>query len=62
MSWIEDGLPEGMGERLERAVGIVREADRIRILCHYDADGTAAAAVLTRALLREDHEVHTTLS
>ncbi len=62
MSWIEDGLPEGMGERLGRAVEAVREADRVRILCHYDADGTAAAAVLTRALLRQNQEVHTTLS
>lgn len=62
MSWIEDGLPEGMGARLERAVETVRVADRVRILCHYDADGTAAAAVLVRALLRENHEVHTTLS
>ncbi len=62
MSWIEDGLPKGMGERLGKAVEIVREANRVRVLCHYDADGTAAAAVLTRALLRENQEVHVTLS
>ncbi|MFQ5985930.1 MAG: DHHA1 domain-containing protein [Thermoplasmata archaeon] len=62
MSWIQDGLPEGMGERLGEAVETVREADRVRVLCHYDADGTASAAVLTRALLRENQEVHATLS
>ncbi|MFQ6012819.1 MAG: DHHA1 domain-containing protein [Thermoplasmata archaeon] len=62
MSWIEDGLPEGMGDRLGRAIETVRDADRVRVLCHYDADGTASAAVLTRALLRENQEVHATLS
>ena len=62
MSWIEDGLPKGMGERLGKAVEIVREANRVRVLCHYDADGTSAAAVLTQALLRQNQEVHVTLS
>lgn len=62
VSWLEEKLPEPLVERLNRAVATLDEAERARVLCHYDADGTAAAAVLTAALLRQGLEVHTTLS
>ncbi len=56
------GLPEPLDERLNEAVEVTKTAERARILSHYDGDGTAAAALLTLALLREGMEVHTTLS
>ncbi len=35
---------------------------RVRILCHYDPDGTTSAAILTRALMRRGKRVHATMS
>ncbi len=61
MSTLE-GLPEGLSGRLERAVEVVKSAQRVRLLCHYDGDGTASAALLTLALLRQGVDVHATLS
>lgn len=55
-------LPEGLEERLERGAALLEGAQRVRVLCHYDGDGTAAAALLTLALLRQGQEVHATLS
>ncbi len=55
-------LPKPLTGRLEEAVGVVEAAGRARILSHYDGDGTAAAALLTLALLRRGVEVHITLS
>lgn len=57
-----DDLPTPLRERLQEAVRTLGGADRVRVLCHYDGDGTAAAALLTRALLREGLEVHASLS
>lgn len=62
MSWLEDGVPDALWTRLEAAVEALEGADRVRVLCHYDSDGTAAAAVLTAAALRRGLEVHATLS
>ncbi len=61
MSLLE-GLPQGLEERLEGAARVVDGAERVRILCHYDGDGTAAAALLALSLLRQGADVHVTLS
>ncbi len=62
MDWMRESLPEGLAERLEKAASTVDGAKRARVLCHYDGDGTAAAALLTISLLREGLDVRTTLS
>lgn len=55
-------LPEGLTTRLAQGVDALQGAARVRILSHYDGDGTAAAALLTTALLREGAETHATLA
>lgn len=62
METIQRELPEGLEDRLRKAVRLLQEASRVRILSHYDGDGTAAAALLTVAMMREGLDVHTTLS
>jgi RecJ-like exonuclease len=62
MEMKEKVLSSGLEERLQKAVKLFDGARRARILSHYDGDGTAAAALLTMALLRRGLEVHTTLS
>ncbi len=57
-----DGLPKGLPERLDRAVEVIDGAEHVRVLCHYDGDGTAAGALLTLSLLRRGADVHVTLS
>ncbi len=55
-------LPEGLTERLGQGIEALEGADRVRILSHYDGDGTASAALLTASLLRRGVETHATLS
>lgn len=62
MSWFDRDLPEGMVHRLQRGTEHLQDASRVRVLCHYDSDGTSAAAVLTATAMRQGLEVHTTLS
>jgi RecJ-like exonuclease len=59
---IADLVPGEFLLRAERARGILRQASRARILCHYDPDGTTSAAILARACLRLGLEFHATMS
>ena len=59
---LEDLAPQGLLERVRRAGTLVDGVSRVRILCHYDQDGTASAAILARALMRRGKRVHATMS
>jgi len=59
---LEDLAPQGLLERARRAVTLVDGVSRIRVLCHYDPDGTTSAAILARALMRRGKRVHATMS
>lgn len=55
-------LPEDLTERLGQGIEALEGVDRVRILSHYDGDGTASAALLTASLLRRGVETHATLA
>ena len=59
---LEDLAPEGLLERAHRAAVLVDEVSRVRVLCHYDPDGTTSAAILARALMRRGKRIHATMS
>jgi single-stranded-DNA-specific exonuclease len=59
---LEDLAPPGLLERARRAVSLVDGVSRVRVLCHYDPDGTTSAAILTRTLMRRGKRVHATMS
>ncbi len=59
---LEDLAPRGLLERARRAADLVDSSSRVRVLCHYDPDGTTSASILTRALLRRGKRVHATMS
>ncbi len=48
--------------RIGRAVRLLERTGRSRILCHYDPDGAAAAAILAKTLARKGIEFQITLS
>ncbi len=57
-------MVEELTAKLHDAVCLLRTfppSTRVRIVSHYDADGTAAAAILCRMLLREGYDVLATL-
>ncbi len=59
---LEDLAPQGLLDRLRVAGERVDAVSRVRILCHYDPDGTTSAAILARALMRRGKRVHATMS
>ena len=59
---LEDLAPQGLLERARRAEALVERASRVRVLCHYDPDGTTSAAILARALLRRGKRIHATMA
>ena len=59
---LEDLAPQGLLDRARRAGTLVDGISRVRILCHYDPDGTTSAAILARALMRRGKRVHATMS
>ena len=59
---LEDLAPQGLIDRAQRAAGLVDSSSRVRLLCHYDPDGTTSASILARALLRRGKRVHATMS
>ncbi len=59
---LEDLAPQGLLERARRAAAAVDTVSRVRVLCHYDPDGTTSAAILARALLRRGKRVHATMA
>ena len=53
-------MVEELTAKLHDAVHLLRTfppSTRVRVVSHYDADGTAAAAILCRMLLREGYDV-----
>ncbi|MBI4416938.1 MAG: DHH family phosphoesterase [Euryarchaeota archaeon] len=56
------GIPEGLWSRFHQAIASLAAVDRIRILCHYDADGATSAAVLARAFVRWGKTFHISLT
>jgi single-stranded-DNA-specific exonuclease len=57
-------MVEDLTARLQDAVRLLRSfptSTRVRVVSHYDADGTAAAAILIRMLVREGYDVYATL-
>src|SRR3990172_5059161 len=53
---LSDLVPGEFLLRAERAKALLDRAARVRILCHYDPDGTTSAAILARACLRRGLE------
>ncbi|MDI6916347.1 MAG: DHH family phosphoesterase [Thermoplasmatales archaeon] len=45
-------------ERIKRASNVVLNAENVRIISHYDADGIAAAGIVCNALLRKNLKFH----
>lgn len=56
------GVPEALWARIEAGVALLSDAPRVRVLCHYDADGATSAAVLARALARWGKTFHISLT
>lgn len=57
-------MPEDLTARLQEAARLLRSfpsSTRVRVVSHYDADGTAAAAILCRMLVREGYDFFATL-
>src|SRR3989304_9822265 len=48
--------------RLRRGASLVDRVNRVRIIGHYDPDGTASAALLARAMLRQGKSFHASTS
>ncbi len=59
---LADLAPQGLIDRVRAAASLVDGVSRVRILCHYDQDGTTSAALLARALLRRGKRVHATMA
>ncbi len=53
-------LPEGFKEKFDKAVDLLDDHDKFRIITHYDADGISAAAVISRALMKAGKGFHST--
>jgi len=55
----------GIGEKMKRLEEAAKEmasaiisAESIRVVSHYDADGISSAAIMTKALVRENRKFH----
>ena len=59
---LEDLAPQGLLERAQRGAALVDGVSRVRVLCHYDPDGTTSAAILARALMSRGKRIHATMS
>lgn len=55
-------IPAELLSRIELGAKVLQGSRRARVLCHYDPDGAAAAAILAKMLLRLGREFHLTLS
>ena len=62
MAGLGDILPPEMLARIAKGVRLVERARRVRILGHYDPDGTTSAAILVLAMLRWGKDVHASTS
>jgi len=54
-------LPDEFSDSLNHALKIVNSGAQLRIVSHYDADGLAAAAIITVALTRSKRKFHLTV-
>lgn len=45
-------IPREFQEDLERASDLIKDSEHVRLLCHYDGDGTSSAIILATALKR----------
>src|SRR2546422_822025 len=59
---LDDLAPEGLLDRARKAAGLVDDAARVRIFCHYDPDGTTSASILARALMRRGKRIHASMA
>lgn len=56
------GVPDVLWARIEKGLAALAPVDRVRVLCHYDGDGAASAAILARALSRWGKGFHVSLT
>src|SRR5438093_817022 len=59
---LDDLAPEGLLDRVRKAAGLVDDAARVRIFCHYDPDGTTSASILAQALMRRGKRIHASMA
>ena len=62
MASLGEILPPDLAARAAKGVRLVERARRVRILGHYDPDGTTSAAILARAMLRWGKDFHASTS
>jgi RecJ-like exonuclease len=59
---LADLVPKELLDRARKGIDLVDGVSRVRILGHYDPDGTTSAAVLARAMLRAGKAFHASTS
>jgi RecJ-like exonuclease len=59
---LDDLAPEGLLDRARKAAVLVDDVSRVRVVCHYDPDGTTSASILARALMRRGKRIHATMT
>ena len=59
---LADLVPKELLDRVRRGVALVEGVTHVRILGHYDPDGTTSAAVLARAMTRAGKAFHASTS
>lgn len=55
-------LPDEFSDSLKHALKVVNSAGYLRVISHHDADGIAAAAIITGALSRSKKQFHLTIT
>ncbi len=55
-------LPDEFSDSFRHALKIVNSAGYLRVVSHHDADGIAAAAIMTGALTRAKKQFHLTIT
>ncbi|MCK4475978.1 MAG: DHH family phosphoesterase [Methanophagales archaeon] len=50
-----------MQKTVEKAAGIIKKHEYVRVVSHYDADGITSAGIICNALLRRGIQFHTTI-
>lgn len=58
MSSVEQALNRDFYNKLKDGCDLIRDEETIRIIAHYDGDGTSAAIILVQTLLRMKKKVH----
>ena len=55
---LQDLISEDFYEALKKGARMIDNTDYVRVLAHYDGDGTSAAVILTKALKRKNIKFH----